>query len=174
VPPERSPVNGRRPPDTNFYTQVNFLFPATEVELPLPEKYIGFPPEAQKAILVAFRAEQLERHNWLRNQQKNDHELNLKVQSNYFRWRLSGLTSATILALAVLIIGALLVYHGAPIVGVALLVTAIAGLIGTAIYGHQAPAMQGEQSPTPRPEANNPTMPTGTESHPPTPGAAPT
>ncbi len=140
-------MNGRKPPDTNFYAQVNFLFPATEVELPPPEKFIGFPAEAQKAILIGFRTEQLERHNWLRNQQKNDHELNLKVQSNYFRWRIWGLCSATILALAVLIIGAVLVYHGASIIGVALLVTAIAGLIGTAIYGHQAtPATQEERN----------------------------
>jgi hypothetical protein len=51
-----------------------------------------------------------------------------------------GLCSATILALAVLVIGALLVYHGAPIVGVALLVTAIGGLIGTAVYGHASTA----------------------------------
>jgi hypothetical protein len=143
--PQRPPVNGRRPPESNFYTQVNFLFPATEVELPPPEKFSGFPPEAQKAILVAFRAEQLERHNWLRNQQKNDHELNLLVQSNYFRWRTLGLCSATILALAVLIIGALLVYHGAPIVGVALLITAIGGLIGTAVYGHAATTQTEQQ-----------------------------
>jgi len=154
--PERSPVTGRRPPEGNFYAQVNFLFPATEVELPPPEKFAGFPLEAQKAILVAFRTEQLERHNWLRNQQKNDHELNLKVQSNFFRGRLSGLCAATVLALTVLIIGALLVYHGAPIVGVALLVTAIAGLIGTAIYGQQAPATQGEQVQNPPPEKNTP------------------
>jgi hypothetical protein len=135
---ERTPSSGRKPPESNFYTQVNFLFPATEVELPPPEKFIGFPPEAQKAILVAFRAEQLERHNWLRNQQKNDHELNVTVQKNYFRWRIWGLCSATLLALAVLIIGALLVYHGAPVVGVSLLITAIGGLVGTAVYGQKS------------------------------------
>jgi hypothetical protein len=41
-----------------------------------------------------------------------------------------------VLALAVFIIGAILVLFGAPAIGVATLVTAIAGLVGTAIYGH--------------------------------------
>jgi hypothetical protein len=42
------------------------------------------------------------------------------------------------LALAVLAIGATLVLFGAPVIGVATLITAVAGLIGTAIYGHRA------------------------------------
>lgn len=50
---------------------------------------------------------------------------------------MGGLFCATVLALAVFIIGAILVLHGAPIIGVATLVTAVASLVGTAIYGHR-------------------------------------
>lgn len=42
----------------NHYTQVNIMFPASEVELPAAEKYNAFPPEAQKAILLGFQREQ--------------------------------------------------------------------------------------------------------------------
>lgn len=118
------------------YTQVNILFPATQVELPPAEKFNAFPTEAQKAIIDAFKTEQLQRHTWLRNQQHNDHQLNTLSQNNYFTWRMGGLICATVLALAVLIIGAILVLFGAPAIGVATLVTAIGGLVGTAIYGH--------------------------------------
>ena len=124
------------------YTQVNILFPATQVELPAPEKFNEFPPGAQKAILDAFKTEQLQRHNWLRNQQHNDHQLNTLIQNNYFRWRIASLICATILSLAIFIIGAILVLYGAPVIGVATLVGAVAGLIGTAIYGHKISTSQ--------------------------------
>jgi hypothetical protein len=79
------------------YTQVNILFPATQVELPPAEKFNAFPPEAQKAIIDAFKTEQLQRHTWLRNQQHNDHQLNTLSQKNYFTWRMGGLICATVL-----------------------------------------------------------------------------
>jgi hypothetical protein len=118
------------------YTQVNILFPTTQVELPPAEKFKEFPPEAQKAILDAFRTEQIQRHSWLRTQQHNDHELNTQTAGNYFKWRMTGLICATLLALAVFAIGAILVLFGAPAIGVATIVTAVAGLVGTAVYGH--------------------------------------
>jgi hypothetical protein len=124
------------------YTQVNILFPATQVELPPAEKFSAFPPDAQRAILDAFKTEQLQRHTWLRNQQHNDHQLNTLIQANYFRWRISALFCAALLALSVLVIGAILVAVGAPIVGVTLLISAVAGLVGTAIYGHRLNAPQ--------------------------------
>ena len=62
------------------YTQVNIMFPSNEVELPSADKFNAFPPDAQKAILVAFRGEQQERHAWLRQQQANDHEMNRRSQ----------------------------------------------------------------------------------------------
>ena len=122
------------------YTQVNILFPATQVELPPAEKFNEFPPEAQKAIIEAFKTEQLQRHSWLRNQQNYDHQLNTTIQNNFFKWRMAGTVCATILSLSVFIIGALLVLYGAPAIGVATLVLAVAGLVGTAIYGHHVSA----------------------------------
>lgn len=134
--PERLP-NPPPHPAPN-YTQVNILFRATEVELPPADKFNGFPPDAQKALLTAFRTEQIQRHTWLQTQQQNDHALNMRVQSNDFRLRVAGLVCATVLALTVLLIGAWLIYGGAPAVGVSLLMTAVAGLVGTAVYGHKA------------------------------------
>lgn len=119
------------------YTQVNILFPATQVELPPAEKFNAFPPDAQKAILDAFKTEQLQRHTWLRNQQHNDHQLNTLSQNNYFKWRMAGLFCATLLSIVIFAIGAILVLFGAPAVGVAVLVSAVAGLVGTVIYGHR-------------------------------------
>ncbi len=66
------------PPTAPNYTQVNILFRATEVELPNADKFNAFPPDAQKALLMAFRTEQLQRHNWLQTQQNNDHALNMR------------------------------------------------------------------------------------------------
>jgi hypothetical protein len=119
------------------YTQVNILFPATQVELPPAEKFNAFPPDAQKAIIDAFKTEQLQRHTWLRNQQHNDHQLNTLTQNNYFKWRMAGLICATILSTVIFAIGAILVLFGAPVVGVAVLISAVAGLVGTAIYGQR-------------------------------------
>jgi TRAP-type C4-dicarboxylate transport system substrate-binding protein len=60
------------------YTQVNILFPSEQVELPSADKFKAFPAEAQKAILTAFEREQIERHLWLKNQQANEHTLNMQ------------------------------------------------------------------------------------------------
>lgn len=126
-----------------IYTQVNILFQATEVELPPAEKFNGFPEEAQKMILLAFRTEQQQRHNWLRQQQANDQALNMQNSKFYFFWRIFGLGCATLLAIVFLLTGAWLVLNGASAVGVAMLVSAIAGLVGTAIYGHRALSAEG-------------------------------
>jgi hypothetical protein len=136
IPPPQPGAGGIPVPQPQ-YTQVNILFPASQVELPPAEKFNEFPPDAQKAILEAFKTEQLQRHTWLRNQQHNDHQLNALIQNNYFKWRIAGLICATLLSLAVFAIGAILVLYGAPVIGVATLVGAVAGLVGTAIYGHR-------------------------------------
>jgi hypothetical protein len=120
------------------YTQVNILFPATNVELPSADTYNAFPPEAQKALLEAFKFEQMQRHTYLRNQQQNDHELNQQTAGNYFKLRVAGLFCASILTLAILAAGIFLVKIGASLLGFAMLVTAIAGLIGTAVWGHRS------------------------------------
>ena len=120
------------------YTQVNILFPASEVELPPAERFTAFPPEAQKAILDAFQREQMERHAWLKNQQANEHALNLLDQKHYFIWRLSGTLIGGFLTLGTIALGAWLVAHGAGATGVSMMIVAAAGLVGTAIYGHKA------------------------------------
>lgn len=66
------------------YTQINVLFPASSIELPSAEKFKEFPPEAQQAILAAFRIEQSYRHQWMSNQQANDHALNVLRQRHVF------------------------------------------------------------------------------------------
>jgi hypothetical protein len=100
--PRRLPEQSSNVPN---YTQVNILFPATNVELPPAETFNAFPPEAQQALLEAFRFEQKQRHAWLRQQQINDHELNKGTQGNYFWLRTGGLISATLLTLAILAAG---------------------------------------------------------------------
>ena len=93
------PADGSPVPPT--YTQVNILFPATHVELPPAELFNQFPPDAQKAILEAFKTEQIQRHHWLRTHQQNDHDLNKGAQEKFFRWRMAGLYCATLLAVVV-------------------------------------------------------------------------
>ena len=119
------------------YTQINVLFPSSQVELPPAEKFNPFPPEAQKAILAAFEKEQAERHIWLKNQQTYDHSINLEVQRGYIVWRMTGTIVGGILVLSCIIVGALLIYHGASAFGMAMITAALGGLIGTAIYGHK-------------------------------------
>jgi len=121
-----------------FYTQVNILFPSEQVELPPAEKFAAFPPEAQKAILLAFEREQVERHTWLKNQQTYDHRLNLQESNHFFVLRICGTICGTVLALTALLTGAWLVRSGASILGAAILIAAAAGLVGTAVYGHRA------------------------------------
>ncbi len=80
--------------------------------MPDADKFNAFPPDAQKALLMAFRTEQLQRHNWLQTQQNNDHALNMRAQSNDFRLRIAGLVCATVrdrLAFTFLLIGAWLI-----------------------------------------------------------------
>ena len=120
------------------YTQVNIMFPASEVELPPAEKYNAFPPDAQKAILLGFQREQMERHGWLKNQQRNDHVLNVNAQRFAFYMQIAGLFTAFVIVIVMIIGGAWLVASGASAWGVSLIITAIAGLAGTAIYGHKA------------------------------------
>jgi hypothetical protein len=137
--PRRLPEQSSNVPN---YTQVNILFPATQVELPPAEAFSAFPPEAQQALLEAFRFEQRQRHTWLRQQQTNDHELNKGTQRNYFWLRTGGLISATVLTLAILAAGVYFVSMGSSLLGFTMLVTAIGGLIGTAVWGRRADQTQ--------------------------------
>lgn len=136
--PERSPRGPRAVSRPGSYTQVNILFPSEQVELPSAEKFKAFPPEAQKAILAAFEREQMERHAWLKNQQANEHELNLQSGRQYFIWRLTGTIAGAVLAISSLVAGAWLVKNGASAIGAMFMILAVAGLVGTAIYGHRA------------------------------------
>jgi uncharacterized membrane protein len=120
------------------YTQINFLFPPSAVDLPSADKFKDFPPEAQQAILAAFRIEQTHRHQWVTNQQAHDHELNMLRQKHAFIIRVLGLIAALAIVLVSLGFGAWLIQMGQTIWGVAILLASIAGLIGTAIYGHKA------------------------------------
>ncbi len=136
--PERSPRGPQSVPRPGNYTQVNILFPSGQVELPSAEKFKAFPPEAQKAILTAFEREQIERHAWLKNQQANEHQLNLQSGRHFFIWRLTGTIAGAVLAISALVAGAWLVKNGASAVGAMFIILAVAGLVGTAIYGHRA------------------------------------
>ncbi len=79
------------------------------------------------------------RNDYLDGMCQKDHRVSrMRAQSNDFRLRIAGLVCATVLAFTFLLIGAWLIYGGAPAVGVSLLVTAVAGLVGTAVYGHKA------------------------------------
>lgn len=118
------------------YTQVNIMFPASEVELPPADKYKAFPPEAQKAILLAFQREQMERHSWLKNQQRNDHVLNTNAQRFAFVAQLAGTTGGVIIVIAMIICGTALLFKGVSAAGVSMIIAAIGGLVGTAVYGH--------------------------------------
>jgi hypothetical protein len=137
------------------YTQINVLFPSSQVELPSAEKFKAFPPEAQAAILAAFKIEQAERHVWLRNQQGNEHALNMQSGRYYYRWRTNGTLCGTIIVIAALGFGSWLVKNGASGVGVFLMLVAIGGMVGSAIYGHNSSATpkenEKESEPTEKP-----------------------
>jgi hypothetical protein len=75
------------------YTQINFLFKSSAIELPSGDKLKEFPEPAQKAILGAFQAEQDHRREWIKTQQGNDHELNLLRQRHAFILRGAGMRS---------------------------------------------------------------------------------
>lgn len=130
----------KRTGETGQYTQINIMFPSSEVELPPADRLNAFSPEAQKAILAGFEREQAERHSWLKIQQANDHALNMQAHRFFFWWRLSGTLIAGTLAIVTIILGAWLVSKGASATGVAMMLTAAATLIGTAVYGHAVAA----------------------------------
>jgi len=138
------------------YTQINVLFPSSQVELPEAEKFKAFPPEAQKAILDAFQKEQSERHVWLKNQQTNEHALNMQTSRHYFRWRITGTIGGVIVLLAALGFGTDLVLNKASAVGVFLMLAAVGGMIGAAIYGRaqsESPPSEKENGDKPQTEA---------------------
>ena len=129
------------------YTQINVLFPSSQLELPSADKFKAFPPEAQSAILEAFRLEQAERHAWLKNQQANEHSLNMQSGRHNFRWRVVGTICGMIVLISALGFGSWLVKNGASGVGVFLLLTAIGAMIGSAIYGQKSTAQETEKQP---------------------------
>ena len=128
------------------YTQINVLFPSSQVELPPADKFNAFPPDAQKAILDAFKLEQGERHSWLKNQQANEHCLNMQSGRHNFRWRIVGTICGMFVLIAALGFGSWLIKNGASGAGVFLLIVAVGTMIGSAIYG------QSQKSPNASPE----------------------
>ena len=151
------PAVSRPPPQkvpTGNYTQVNILFPSEQVELPPAEKFNAFPAEAQRAILSAFDREGIARHEWLKTQQKNEHEFNMQGGRHFFIWRMSGAIMGGILAITFLIGSIILVKSGASVIGIAMMLTAMAGIVGTAIYGHKVAIQQAPQKPKAEPSEN--------------------
>ena len=108
------------------------------MELPPADKYTAFPEEAQKAILVGFSLEQKNRHEWLKEQQRIDFKLNSRAQGFNFFWRLAGMIIGATIIIFTMYFGVNLIKAGASASGVAMIIAAIATLIGTAIYGHKA------------------------------------
>lgn len=127
------------------YTQINVLFPQSSVELPSAEKFKAFPPEAQQTILATFRIEQQHRHQWMTNQQANNHALNMLRQKHAFLFRALGLIAGVVLVLSAFACGLWLVQLGQAILGVACFIVSVATLIGTAIYGHRARSMPSQE-----------------------------
>lgn len=80
----------------------------------------------------------MERHAWLRSQQRNDHDLNINAQRHGFLLQLTGTIGGTLIVLGMIISGTSLLKAGASAAGVAMIIVALAGLAGTAIYGHRA------------------------------------
>lgn len=120
------------------YTQINFLFKSNAIELPSGAQFKEFPEPAQKAILDAFQSEQEHRREWIKTQQRNDHELNLLRQRHVFALRGAGMLAGFVLVLASLGSGVWLIHTGATPEGVGVILAGVATLIGTAIYGHKA------------------------------------
>ena len=141
----------KREAPSGAYTQINFLFPPSAVDLPSADKFKEFPPEAQQAILAAFRIEQTHRHQWVTNQQGNDHALNMLRQKHAFLIRVFGLGAALAIVVASLGFAAWLIQMGQTIFGVAVLLASVGALIGTAIYGHKARSVPQPEAPTAQP-----------------------
>lgn len=134
-PPESNPGYRPRRIPAGSYTQVNIVFPSAQVELPSPDKFKAFPPDAQKVILDAFQNETAQRHEWIRSQQANDHELNLASESHYFAWRMTGTIGGAILSISLLVGGIWLVKNGASAIGAASMLLSISTVVLAAIYG---------------------------------------
>jgi uncharacterized membrane protein len=120
------------------YTQINFLFPQSSVELPSADKFKEFPPEAQKVILETFKLEQHHRHQWITTQQTNNHAINMLRQKHAFWNQISNRVAGVVLVLAAFVCGLLLIQMGQTIWGVGCFIVSVAILIGTAVYGHKA------------------------------------
>lgn len=136
---ELSPIPPQKRMEGN-YTQINVLFPSSQVELPPADKFNAFPPEARTAILEAFKLEQSERHAWLKNQQANEHCLNMQSGRHNFRWRVVGTICGMVVLIAALAFGSWLIKNGASGAGVFLLIVAVGTMIGSAIYGQSQKA----------------------------------
>lgn len=60
-----------------------------------------------------------------------------EIKFNFF-YRALGVVGAVVLAVGAIGFGSWMIVNGAPAVGVALLISAVASLVGTAVYGHRA------------------------------------
>jgi hypothetical protein len=89
----------------------------------------------ENILLQAFKLEQSERHAWLKNQQANEHCLNMQSGRHNFRWRLAGTICGMVVLIAALAFGSWLIKNGASGAGVFLLIVAVGTMIGSAIYG---------------------------------------
>ena len=136
------------------YTQINVLFPSSQVELPPADKFNAFPPEAKKAILDAFNREQAERHKWLTNQQNNEHALNMQSGKYNYRWRIMGTTMGAIVLISAIGFASWLVKNGASTIGVFLMLTAIGAMIGSAIYGQKSSSSNSNPSESDKSESD--------------------
>jgi len=104
--------------------------------VPPADKFKAFPPEAQKAFLAAFGREQIEGHDWFKNQQGYDHQLNLWNSRYLFISRMAGTIVGGCVVISVFAGGAWLVKNGASPIGAATMIAALGSLIGP-IYGHR-------------------------------------
>ena len=136
-------------------TQINFMFPATEVELPPADRFAAYPPAAQAALLAAFQREQSVRHQWLMKQQINEHELNIREQGSSSKLRMTGMICGTLIVLSAIILGAWLIKNGAGAQGITVVLMALTGLVGTALYGHRAASASGSPVEKNRKELND-------------------
>jgi hypothetical protein len=136
------------------------MFPASEVELPSADKFNAFPPEAQKVILLGFQREQMERHNWLKNQQKNDHQINLHAQRFAFVTQNLGTIMGAAVLIVLIIAGTTMILRGIPTAGASVLIATLGGFIGIALYGHHE---RTKAAPAPAPKTNQLNPPTPPE-----------
>lgn len=134
--PDKVPASGSARPRV-FNTQVNVLFQSEKFELPNPETFKAFTPEAQKAILSALEKEQAARHAWMEKQQANEHQFNMMSGRYFFWWKMAGTIGGFFLALGAIGAGCYLIKSGCSYAGVGVIFTAVAALVGTAIWGQK-------------------------------------